>query len=146
MRKYYQFFSQTGCQLTAMALLLPYLNATASLPTARPNPRMSDVEYSMLNVGKGTSYTYTPDGKLATRTWARGITTTYAYTNGSSLASINCSDDTPTVHFSYDVLGRRIAIARSGTAFGDMPVHDSYGYNHRSEVTTSRTPIIPSVG
>ena len=25
--------------------------------------------------GKGPTYTYTPDGKLATRTWARGIAT-----------------------------------------------------------------------
>ena len=31
--------------------------------------------------GKGTGYTYTPDGKLASRIWARGITTTYSYTN-----------------------------------------------------------------
>ena len=27
--------------------------------------------------GKGPKYTYTPDGKLATRTWARGTVTTY---------------------------------------------------------------------
>src|SRR5690606_1079514 len=25
--------------------------------------------------GKGTAYSYTPDGKLATRTWARGVVT-----------------------------------------------------------------------
>ena len=28
--------------------------------------------------GKGTAYSYTPDGKLASRTWARGITTDYS--------------------------------------------------------------------
>ena len=31
--------------------------------------------------GKGPSYTYTPDGKLARRTWARGIVTEYTYDN-----------------------------------------------------------------
>ena len=146
MRKYYQFFSQTGCQLTAMALLLPYLNATASLPTARPNPRMSDVEYSMLNVGRGTSYTSTPDGKLATRTWARGVTTAYAYTNGSSLASITYSDDTPTVYFSYDRLGRQVSAIVAGVSTNLYSYDALTQDNHRSEVTTSRTPIIPSVG
>ena len=29
--------------------------------------------------GHGPSYTYTADGKLATRTWARGVVTIYAY-------------------------------------------------------------------
>ncbi len=29
--------------------------------------------------GKGPSYTYTPQGQLATRTWARGVQTTYRY-------------------------------------------------------------------
>ena len=37
--------------------------------------------------GKGTSYTYTPDGKLATRTWARGVVTEYDYDALGSLLS-----------------------------------------------------------
>ena len=35
--------------------------------------------------GKGPRYDYTPDGKLATRTWARGIVTTYSYDDNGSL-------------------------------------------------------------
>ena len=66
--------------------------------------------------GKGTSYTYTPDGKLATRTWARGVTTTYTYTNGSSLASISYSDDTPSVTFGYDRLGRQTSAIVDGVS------------------------------
>ncbi|NLL83731.1 MAG: hypothetical protein GX230_05745, partial [Lentisphaerae bacterium] len=89
---------------------------TQKLYAATSPNGMSNVEYSMLNVGRGTSYTYTPDGKLATRTWARGVTTTYAYTNGSSLASITYSDNTPTVYFSYDRLGRQTSAIVDGVS------------------------------
>ena len=56
--------------------------------------------------------TYTPDGQLATRAWARGVTTTYAYTNGSMIA-IDYSDSTPDVAFQYDRLGRFMRSRRS---------------------------------
>jgi len=56
----------------------------------------------------GPSYTYTPDGRLATRTWARGVTTTYAYDPASgAMTNIAYSDSTPSVSFSYDRLGRQ---------------------------------------
>jgi len=61
--------------------------------------------------GKGPSYTYTADGKLATRTWARQITTTYSYTNiTGELIGIAYSDSTPGVSFSFDRLGRQVSI------------------------------------
>src|SRR5574344_635848 len=37
--------------------------------------------------GHGPSYTYTDTGRLATRTWARGIVTTYAYDGWGSLTN-----------------------------------------------------------
>ena len=40
----------------------------------------------------GMSYTYTPDGKLQTRTWARGIVTTYGYDAASQLTSVSYND------------------------------------------------------
>jgi RHS repeat-associated protein len=56
----------------------------------------------------GPSYTYTPDGKLETRNWARGVTTTYSYTNTTGeLIGITYSDSTPAVSFAYDRLGRQ---------------------------------------
>ena len=58
--------------------------------------------------GKGPTYTYTPDGKLATRTWARGVTTTYAYDGWGNLTNIVHSDGTPSVSMAYDVMGRQI--------------------------------------
>ena len=58
--------------------------------------------------GKGPSYSYTPDGKLETRNWARGVTTTYSYTNTTGeLIGITYSDATPSVSFTYDRLGRQ---------------------------------------
>jgi len=58
--------------------------------------------------GNGTAYSYTPEGDLATRTWARGITTTYSYTNTTGdLIGINYSDSTPDVSFTYLRLGQQ---------------------------------------
>ncbi len=58
--------------------------------------------------GKGPSYSYSPDGKLAQRTWARGIVTDYMYDNWGSLTNTVYSDNTPTISLAYDVLGRQI--------------------------------------
>ena len=60
--------------------------------------------------GKGPAYTYTSDGKLATRTWARGVVTTYSYDPFGQLSSVSYSDNTPGTTFSYDRLGRQTTI------------------------------------
>ena len=59
--------------------------------------------------GKRVRYTYTPGGKLETRTWARGVTTTYHYdqANQTYLRHIDYSDDTSDVHFTYTRLGQK---------------------------------------
>jgi len=47
---------------------------------------------------KQVSYTYTSDGKLLTRTWSRGLSTTYSYNSlTGELLSINYSDTTPDI-------------------------------------------------
>ena len=58
--------------------------------------------------GKGPRYAYTPDGKLATRTWARGIVTTYSYDDNGSLTNTVYSDGTPTISLAYNRAGRQI--------------------------------------
>ena len=63
--------------------------------------------------GKGPSYTYTPDGRLAARTWARGITTAYAYNGAGLLLSVDYSDDTPDIAYTYDRLGRQLSAVSS---------------------------------
>jgi RHS repeat-associated protein len=54
----------------------------------------------------GTDYTYTAAGRLATRTWARGVVTTYTYAAGQ-LVHTNYSDTTPDVTVAYDSFGRQ---------------------------------------
>lgn len=67
------------------------------------------------NDGNGPSYTYTPAGRLASRIWVRGITTTYNYDMSGSLTNVNYSDGvTPAVTNSYDRLGRLSAVACNG--------------------------------
>jgi len=67
--------------------------------------------------GNSTSYTYTTGGKLNTRIWSRLgtnnalLVTTYAYDNGTGeLLTIDYSDDTPDIGFTYDRLGRQVTI------------------------------------
>ena len=59
--------------------------------------------------GNGTAYSYTSDGKLETRTWAREETTTYSYDDCcGALTNINYSaTNTPDVTFTYDRIGRK---------------------------------------
>ena len=75
--------------------------------------------------GHGPCYTYTNDGKLATRTWARGIVTNYGYDMWGNLTSTTYSDGTPSVTLSYDALGRKSSVSDAAgvTSF----VYDSYG-------------------
>ncbi len=66
--------------------------------------------------GKGTSYTYTSDGKLARRTWARGVATDYGYTVAGELETVNYSDATPDVGYAYDRLGRTVEAITAGVS------------------------------
>ena len=58
----------------------------------------------------GPSYTYTPQGQLATRTWARGVVTTYVYATDGAMTNIAYSDGTPAVSFTLDRFGRQRTI------------------------------------
>jgi RHS repeat-associated protein len=54
-----------------------------------------------------TSYTYDAAGRVLTRTWARGVTSTYGYhPQMADLITVDYSDGTPSVDFVYDRLGR----------------------------------------
>ena len=61
---------------------------------------------------KGTDYTYTVAGRLATRTWARGVTTTYSYTQGL-LTFTDYNDSTPDVAITYDAYGRKSSVTQA---------------------------------
>jgi YD repeat-containing protein len=56
---------------------------------------------------KGPDYTCTAAGRLESRTWARGITTTYGYHNAGDLETVDCCENTPDVAYTHDRRGRR---------------------------------------
>ncbi|HEY5910946.1 MAG TPA: RHS repeat-associated core domain-containing protein [Verrucomicrobiae bacterium] len=66
--------------------------------------------------GQGPLYTNTPAGRLYTRTWARGITTTYAYNNAGDLSNVAYSDTTPAITYGYDRQGRRTSAAQGSSS------------------------------
>jgi RHS repeat-associated protein len=61
--------------------------------------------------GLGASYTYDEANRLHTRTWARGIVTSYRYEPTGEHAAIGYSDDTPGLVFTYDRLGRKKTVS-----------------------------------
>ena len=76
--------------------------------------------------GHGPAYTYTSAGRLQTRTWARGVVTTYGYDPAGALNSINYSDATPGVSNNYDRQGRLL----QSTGLGSR----SYAWNDAGEL------------
>ena len=62
--------------------------------------------------GHGPSYTYTADGRLATRTWARkdaqdnDLVTTYSYNLFGEMTGIDYSDSTPDITYAYNRVGK----------------------------------------
>jgi RHS repeat-associated protein len=69
--------------------------------------------------GIGPSYTYTAGGKLKTRKWARGVTTTYTTNSLGDIVSVDYSDSTPDITYTLDRLGRKTSISQGSdtTAF-----------------------------
>ena len=50
------------------------------------------------------------DGKLATRTWARGVVTSYGYDSTGNLLTVTYSDGTPGFTNTHDRLGRVVTV------------------------------------
>jgi len=97
---------------------------------------------------KGTDYTYTASGRLATRTWARGVVTTYTYDAGQ-LAHTNYSDTTPDVTVAYDSFGRQTSVTNgvATTTYTYDPVTlalntETVSYDLNSDSTPDFTRVI----
>jgi len=58
----------------------------------------------------GPVYTNKVSGRLATRVWKRGVTTGYTYNSAGELATIDYSDTTADVVYTYDRRGRRVKV------------------------------------
>lgn len=60
---------------------------------------------------QSVTYTYTTDGKLTKRTWARGVFTNYLYdTATGELLKVDYADDTPDITYTYNRLGKLATI------------------------------------
>jgi len=76
----------------------------------------------------GPIYSNTPAGRLATRKWARNITTTYGYNNAGALARIVYSDGTtPNLTNTFDRLGRAATTVCNGMT-------TTFAYNDANEL------------
>ena len=82
--------------------------------------------------GKGLTYTYTDDGKLATRTNARGIVTTYAYDAWGQLLAVDYADATPDLAYTYDAMGRQ-------TSATDAVGTTTFMYDAFGQLTSEQT-------
>lgn len=71
----------------------------------------------------GPSYTYTAAGRLQTRTWARGVTTTYGYDAAGDLQSVVYSDSTSGITNVFDRQGRKIVVT-NGAAVCTLSYND----------------------
>lgn len=62
--------------------------------------------------GRAITYAYNTRGQLATRTWARGVTTNYSYsTVTGEQTGIDYSDSTPDLAYTYNRLGQTATIS-----------------------------------
>jgi len=74
---------------------------------------------------QGPSYTYTSAGRLKTRVWARGITTTYTNNTAGDVVGTGYSDGVTTnVILTLDRIGRPTSII-DGAGTHDLTLHDS---------------------
>ena len=75
--------------------------------------------------------------------YPNGMTASWTYGNRGELLEVNNASPTGTISkyaYTYDAVGRRIACAKSGTAF-EQSDSINYGYNARSELTSATTAV-----
>ena len=79
------------------------------------------------------TYTYTNDGRFATRTNARGIVTTYTYDDWGQLLDIDYADATPDIAYTYDAMGRQTSAtdAAGSTTF----TYDAFGQRTSEQIS-----------
>jgi RHS repeat-associated protein len=91
-------------------------NAGARVTTWNYDTNRGFLTNKVYDDGKGTSYGYTPAGRLQSRLWARGINTAYAYNGAGDLATVIYNDGvTVGITNGYDRLGRLNVISNGAT-------------------------------
>jgi RHS repeat-associated protein len=100
-------------------------NQGAAVTTWNYDPKRGWLVGKAYADGNGSTYAYTPGGRLLTRSWARGVTTTYTYgfkvaggpDQSGDLVGVSYSNDpqnTPSITYTYDRQGRQAAVVRNG--------------------------------
>lgn len=85
-------------------------NAVADTTTWSYDGPSGLLHYKIDASGATVSYDYNSRGQVATRTWARGVVTTYGYNPGTGELNTVSADGTPTVVYSYDRLGHNTQV------------------------------------
>jgi len=86
---------------------------------------------------KSVTYTYSADGKLLTRTWSRGITTTYSYdTATGELLKADYSDATQDIERTYNRMGNLVSVS---DAAGVRTFNYDDNFNLTGETLGART-------
>ena len=88
-------------------------------------------------------WSYLPNSDLkASLQYPNGLTASWTYDANNQLLQVRNATPTNVISqfdYTYDAVGRRTAITKSGSAFGDLSGSiDSYTYNARSELTSAR--------
>ncbi len=90
--------------------------------------------------GNVADYAYTPSGRPKTRTWERGVVTTYEYDQGA-LAKVSYSNDptgTPSIEYTHDDYGRLVTVYQDATATQGANTH-TYLYDPNALTLESET-------
>ena len=103
---------------------------------------LADVS-SAQNANGEFTWTYLPGSDLkASLQYPNGLTASWTYDANNQLLQVRNATPTNVISqfdYTYDAAGRRVSIAKSGSAFGDLSGSiDSYTYNARSELTSAR--------
>jgi RHS repeat-associated protein len=141
---WYSYDEQNRLSQLSTWKVAPVLTATTNIPPAGSDvttwiygPTSGLLTRKQYADAKGTDYTYTAAGRLATRAWARTasgslnrVTTTYSYNQGL-LTLTDYSDSTPDVAISYDCYGRQSSVTQANQS------KITYSYNPTTLVLAS---------
>ncbi len=106
----YQYDAQG--RLTNMITWTAYPSAGAASTSWKYDAYRGFMTNKLYADGKGPGYTYTPAGRLRTRAWARGITTTYTTNAAGHIVTLVYSDSTPGMTNTYDRRGQLVTVVQ----------------------------------
>ena len=115
--------------------------STMRIPTIEESNHHSSTSTSHFN---SFCWSYLPGTDLkSSLAYPNGLTASWTYGNRGELLEVNNASPTGTISryaYTYDAAGRRVACAKSGTAF-EQSDSVNYGYNARSELTNATAAV-----